>query len=166
MRHQGKALHCQMSLALKEFQEHSSQFVYSILLHFTTSSVLSPLSTQYAGSGWILQNRVLCALCVFLVSELLATDNSRVCECCKNNGFYGISNQTCCDCCHNNFLLMFRNKINSSLYLTIGTYNYQVPKKQAENQFSFPPASDFLFSILFHPKCFHTAQPARKPALL
>ena len=82
------------------------------------------------GNSWILPDRPLCAVCIFLVSELLATDNSRVCECCKNNGFYGISNQTCCDCCDNNFLLMFRNKINSSLYLTIGKDNYQDLNRQ------------------------------------
>ena len=154
-----------MSLALKEFQEHSSQFVYSILLHFTTSSVLLPLPALHACSGWILLP-FLCAVSLFFVSELFAANDSRVRERCKNDGFYGISNQTCCDCCHNNFLLMFRNKINSSLYLTIGTYNYQVPKKQAENCFFVFCLLPAFCSIPFYQERFHTALQDHKHVLL
>ena len=33
MRNKGKALHCQMSLALKELKEHFPQFVHTIFLH-------------------------------------------------------------------------------------------------------------------------------------
>ena len=34
VRHQRKAVHSQMSLALKELQEHFTKFIYAVILHF------------------------------------------------------------------------------------------------------------------------------------
>ena len=46
VRYKRKTLHCQMSLALKKFQEHSSKFIYAILFHLFPPKPIS----RYTGS--------------------------------------------------------------------------------------------------------------------
>ena len=54
MRNQGKAWKGQMSFALKKFQEHSPQFVYTILLHVDSSSIRTQFALSLAASFYFI----------------------------------------------------------------------------------------------------------------
>ena len=47
VRYKRKALHRQMSLALKEFQEHFSQFIYTVLFHVISSYIYRFIKNPY-----------------------------------------------------------------------------------------------------------------------